>query len=193
MVRVRASALNSFRKNPGNVRVAVALQSCARLKATAVHPWMNASHSPGYKAVCALKAMGYGGKDCLKRVTLNCAGGSQGAGHLRSPAFPLSSACSLQALEPALRSAQVAPLWDVRLISESRDLRGKIKSLQLELNLLLCVTVQCGNRRVFLPAETDAAFSKCCFTFEALAHAVIKTVPKLQWIASWGTVERKEL
>lgn len=154
---------------------------------------MNTLHAPGYKAACALKAMGYGGKDCLKHVTLNCAGGSQGAGHLRPPLFPQRSGSSLRALEPAPSSGQVAPLWDVRLISESRDFRGKIKSLLLELHLLLCVAVQYGNKRVFLPAETDAAFSKRCFTFEASAHAVIKAILKLQWIASWGNSERKEL
>lgn len=60
----------------------------------------------------------------------------------------------------------------------------KIKSLLLELHLLLHVRVQSGHKRVFLPAETAAAFSKCCFTFEASADAVIKAVLKLQWITS---------
>lgn len=106
------SALNSFRKSPGSAQdedVSAEPHSFL-LKATAVHPRVNPLHAPGYKAVCALKAMGYGGKDCLKHVTLNCVGGSQGAGHLRPPRFPRRSGSSLQALEPTPQSGQVAPL-----------------------------------------------------------------------------------
>lgn len=70
--------------------------------------------------------------------------------------IPARSGSSLRALEPAPSSAQVAPLWDVRLISESRDFREKIKSLLLALHPSLCVRVQDGNKRGFLPAD------RCC-------------------------------
>lgn len=69
---------------------------------------------------------------------------------------PRRSGSSLRALEPAPSSAQVAPLWDVRLISESRDFWEKIKSLLLALHPSLCVRVQYGNKRGFLPAD------RCC-------------------------------
>lgn len=70
-------------KQPWEHRMQRSLPSRSRPgSATAARPRADPRPAPGNKAVCALKAMGYGGEGCLKHVTLNCVGGSQGAGHL---------------------------------------------------------------------------------------------------------------
>lgn len=147
-------------KQPWEHRRQRSLPSSPSSSPTATHPRADPQSAPGNKTVCALKALGYGGEGCLKHVTLNCAGESRGE---RATSIPPRSGSSLRALEPAPASAQVAPLWDVRLISESRDFREEIKSLLLALHPFLRVRVQYGNKRGFLPA------GRCCL-FEMLLY-----------------------
>lgn len=100
-------ALNSFTNSPGSAGCKGPCRAALRPRsATATHPRADPQRAAGNKAVCALKAMGCGGEGCLKHGTLNCVGGSQGAGHLRPSEVWFQSASP--GASPS--SAQVAPL-----------------------------------------------------------------------------------
>lgn len=145
-------ALNSFTNSPGSTGCKGPCRALCPGSATATHPRAIPKVLQAIKLFVLWRPWGM-----EERAVWNMSLWTvlEGPRELAT-SIPRRSGSSLRALEPAPASAQVAPLWDVRLISESRDFREKIKSLLLALHPSLRVRVQYGNKRGFLPAD------RCC-------------------------------